>query len=114
MLQQQENYTNATVHMSFLFHPLACFQRFSNTEVMELIGNTDYTTSSLTIYKSINLHLIKTHSLKRHLILTAKDEDKEFSTFLAVCANSEPSSLLRTARPRSHRLGCRYFDGNFF
>ena len=54
---------------------------------MEL-GNTDYTTSPLTIYKPINLHLIKTYSLKRHLILIGKDEDKEFSIFLAVCANS--------------------------
>lgn len=54
---------------------------------MEL-GNTDYTTSQLTIYNAINFHLIKTHSLKRHLILIGKDEDKEFSIFPAVCANS--------------------------
>lgn len=87
MLQQQENYTNVSVHISFLFHLPACFQRFSNTELMEL-SNTDYMTSSLTIYEPINLHLIKTYSLKRHLILIGKDEDKEFSILPAVCANS--------------------------
>lgn len=55
---------------------------------MKLVGNADYTTFPLTIYKHIKLHLIKTHALKRHLILIGKDEDKEFSILTAVSANS--------------------------
>lgn len=38
-----------------------------------------------TIYKSINLHLIKTRSLKRQQILIGKDEDKEFSISPSLC-----------------------------
>lgn len=55
---------------------------------MELTGNIDYITSPPTIYQPINLYLAKPYSLKRHLILIGKNEDKELSIFVAGCANS--------------------------